>query len=148
MDRILEEKQVSISFREVRLPRSVRVDYPRSLDVIIKDGLQNYHLLIASQGGKCVGYIRFTDYFVPLTTWVTDLVISGKMRRQGVATALLIAIQDWTKRKKNKNILLEMQSKNYSAICLAQKLGFEFCGFQEKYYSSQDLALFFILNLR
>jgi RimJ/RimL family protein N-acetyltransferase len=36
-----------------------------------------------------------------------------------------------------------MSSKNNSAIRLAQKLGFEFCGYNDQYYENKDIALFF-----
>jgi len=36
-----------------------------------------------------------------------------------------------------------MTSKNYAAIRLSQKLGFEFCGYNDHYYLTQDIALFF-----
>jgi RimJ/RimL family protein N-acetyltransferase len=40
-------------------------------------------------------------------------------------------------------MLLEMSSKNSPAIRLAQKLGYEFCGYNDAYYELQDIALFF-----
>jgi len=39
--------------------------------------------------------------------------------------------------------LLEMSSKNNPAIRFAQKLGYEFCGYNDQYYETQDIALFF-----
>jgi hypothetical protein len=41
-----------------------------------------------------------------------------------------------------------MQPKNYPAICLAQKLGFDLCGYNDRYFANQDIALFFAKNLR
>jgi RimJ/RimL family protein N-acetyltransferase len=36
-----------------------------------------------------------------------------------------------------------LQSKNLPAIRLAQKFGYEFCGYNDQYYINQDVALFF-----
>jgi RimJ/RimL family protein N-acetyltransferase len=36
-----------------------------------------------------------------------------------------------------------MLSKNNAAIRLAQKLGYEFCGYNDHYYETQDIAIFF-----
>jgi hypothetical protein len=36
-----------------------------------------------------------------------------------------------------------MQSKNYPAMMLAQKHGYEFCGYNDRYYPNQDIALVF-----
>jgi hypothetical protein len=40
-------------------------------------------------------------------------------------------------------MILEMQSKNYPAIQLAQKLGFDFCGYNDNYFDNQDIAILF-----
>jgi RimJ/RimL family protein N-acetyltransferase len=39
--------------------------------------------------------------------------------------------------------VLETQSKNHPCIRLAQKFGYEFCGYNDRYYPTQDVALFF-----
>jgi RimJ/RimL family protein N-acetyltransferase len=36
-----------------------------------------------------------------------------------------------------------MQSKNQAYIRLAQKFGYDFCGYNDQYYPTQDVALFF-----
>ena len=41
-----------------------------------------------------------------------------------------------------------MQSKNYPAISFAQKQGLAFCGYNDRYYASQDVALFFGMTLK
>jgi hypothetical protein len=41
-----------------------------------------------------------------------------------------------------------MQSKNQPAIRLAQKHGYEFCGYNDHYYMTQDVALFFAKALK
>jgi ribosomal protein S18 acetylase RimI-like enzyme len=45
-------------------------------------------------------------------------------------------------------MFLDMQSKNYPAIRLAQKMGFVFSGYSDHYYPNQDIALFFSLDVR
>ena len=40
-----------------------------------------------------------------------------------------------------------MQSKNYPAIHLALNQGYAFCGYNDHYYSTQDIALFFVRGL-
>jgi RimJ/RimL family protein N-acetyltransferase len=44
--------------------------------------------------------------------------------------------------------LVEMSSKNNPAIRLAQKQGYEFCGYNDQYYETQDIALFFGRSIR
>ena len=42
-----------------------------------------------------------------------------------------------------RRLVLEVISKNQPGIRLAQKFGFEFCGYNDQYYPNQDVALFF-----
>jgi ribosomal protein S18 acetylase RimI-like enzyme len=74
---------------------------------------------------------------------VADLVVSGPMRRQGIASGLLVAVMNLASNRDYHNLVLEMQSKNEPAIAMAGKLGFNFCGFRDHYFSNQELAMFF-----
>jgi RimJ/RimL family protein N-acetyltransferase len=75
--------------------------------------------------------------------WVTDLVVSPQQRRKGAASALVMAVQAWALERGVRRLILEMQSKNQAYIRLAQKFGYEFCGYNDQYYRTQDVALFF-----
>jgi GNAT superfamily N-acetyltransferase len=75
--------------------------------------------------------------------WVTDLVVTPERRRQGAASALLTALEAWALGRGLRRLILEMQSKNQPCIRLAQKFGYEFCGYNDQYYPTQDVALFF-----
>lgn len=139
-----EEGQVGVFFREVRLPRAVTIPWPRPVSALSDDWSRRSGLLVAVNAAKeAIAYIRLTDKVIPQTAWVTNLVVAPRYRRQGVATALLLAAQSWALERKNRYIIVEMSSKNVPAIRLAQKLGFEFCGYNDHYYESRDVALFF-----
>jgi RimJ/RimL family protein N-acetyltransferase len=75
--------------------------------------------------------------------WVTDVVVAPVQRRKGAASALLTAMQTWASERGVRRMILEMQSKNQAYIRLAQKFGYEFCGYNDQYYPTQDVALFF-----
>jgi hypothetical protein len=45
-------------------------------------------------------------------------------------------------------ILLDTPTKAHPAICLYQKHGFVFCGFNDQLYPNRDIAMFFALSLR
>lgn len=138
-----EPNQVTANFREVRLPRSVTVTYPRDLSVLVDDWTKRDVFLVALQGDVPVGYVGAVEEHVSAVAWVTDLVVSAAMRRQGVASDLLSAVQAWALDRGVRRIVLETQSKNYPYIRLAQKFGYEFCGYNDQYYPTQDVALFF-----
>ena len=148
MDIHQEEGQMGAIFREIRLPRSVSVPYPRSVTNLPDTWNKRSSMLAAVTGGQIVGYIRISDMIVPHTAWVTDIVVAPRFRRQGVAMALIIAAQSWAVDRKNNRALLEMPSKNNPMVSLARKLGYEFCGYNDLYYETQDIALFFGRSIR
>ena len=138
-----EPKRVAANFHEVRLPRSVSVTYPRDPSSLVEEWSARDILLVALQGENPVGYAGAVLEPSLANVRITDLVVSAAFRRQGVASALLTAIQDWSSERGVRRIVLETQSKNHPLICLAQKFGYEFCGYNDRYYPTQDVALFF-----
>ena len=143
MDVHHEDGQIGAVFREIRLPRSVSVAYPRPVSSLSESWSHRSGILVASISVQVVGYVRANDMILPQTAWLMDVVVAPRFRRQGVASALVLAAQSWAVQRKNGRSLLEMPSKNNSAIRLAQKLGYEFCGYNDQYYETQDIALFF-----
>ena len=143
MDIASEDNQISVSFREIRLPRSMRVIYPRTPDALADEWSNRTGILVAEMDEEVVGYVSLMEGIAPLSIWIIDLVVMRRLRRHGVGQALLIAAQSWATEKSYRRLIIEMQSKNYPAISLVGKLGYEFCGYSDKYYENQDIALFF-----
>ncbi len=143
MDVHHEEGQAGAIFREIRIPRAVNVPYPRSVASLFETWNRKSGLLVAMIDDEDVGYIRMNDTVLADTAWLSDMVVSPRYRRQGVGMSLVLAAQSWAVDRKNKRALLEMSSKNHPAICMAKKLGYEFCGYNDKYYETRDIALFF-----
>jgi ribosomal protein S18 acetylase RimI-like enzyme len=137
-----EPSQLEVNLREVRLPRSVPLTYPRSSEKLGEEW-EKTNMLVALIAGKPVGYLRMTDQLVPGTVWITDLVVGRAERRKGIGSSLVIAAHTWATQMGNRRAVLEMQSKNSAAVRLAQKLGYEFCGYNDQYYVTRDVALFF-----
>lgn len=138
-----DSQEAQADFRRVRLPRRVFVPYPKQRDTIFVDPNQTAAFLVAEIGEQPVGYIKVLGEDGTRVARVSDLVISSSMRRKGIASGLLLAIMDFVTHRQFHTLILEMQSKNDPAINMAIKLGFDFCGFRDHYFSNQDLALFF-----
>ena len=138
-----EPNQVTVIFREVRLPRSVEVKYPRNPLALADTWKQHDAILVAAQADEPVGYICLKEYPASTTAWITDLEVAPQWRRRGAGSALLAAGQAWAAERQARRLVLEVISKNEAAIRLAQKFGFEFCGYNDQYYPNQDVALFF-----
>jgi ribosomal protein S18 acetylase RimI-like enzyme len=140
----MADSQINVNFRQVHLPRAVHVDYPRTTKGLADDWTQRSGLLVATLDGEPVGYISMMQHMAALTTWVSDLVVSQSFRRKGIGSALVLAAQQWVAEHPGSHrLVLEMQTKNYPAISMSQKLGFDFCGFNDHHYANNDIALFF-----
>ncbi len=137
-----------VEFRRVRLPRRIFVAYPRQKTAIFQDWDQSEAFLVACLGGRAVGYADITTDNLADEVRVHNLVVSSPMRRQGIASGLLVALMNLCSNRSIHRLLLPLQSKNDPAIQMAQKLGFEFCGYQDHYFPNQDLALFFHRYIR
>ncbi len=148
MDRLIEEGQITIGFREVRLPRAIQVEHPHPEESLTKVAQSASGVLAAILQGAPVGYIILDESLVPSGVWIRNLAVAEQHRRQGIGSALLISAQEWAVQRRMKKIFLETQSKNYPAIRMALKLGFELSGYNDRYYANQDIALFFSRLLR
>ena len=138
-----ENGQVLAGFREVRLPRPVPVTYPRDPFSLADEWTQRSATFLALAGDLPAGYACVLEHSRGTTVWITDLVVDAGSRRQGIGSALLNATQSWAVSRGARDLFLEMSSKNYPAIRIALKFGFEFCGYNDHYYVTKDVALFF-----
>jgi len=144
----VDKESASADFRCVRLPRRVFVPYPRKKEFIFRESDQVEAFLVAELGSRAVGYIKVQGEEDSKTAVITDLVVSAPMRRQGIASGLILATLDLITNRHYKLLIMEMQSKNHPAIELANKLGFNFSGFCDQYYQNQDLVIFFSRFIR
>ena len=138
-----EPGQVTADFREVRLPRSIEVKYPRNPSSLADEWMHRDVTMVAMHDGIPIAYLCAIAEHASAVAWVTDIVVAPMQRRKGAASALLTATQAWALERGVHRLILEMQSKNQAYIRLAQKFGYEFCGYNDQYYPTQDVALFF-----
>jgi len=134
--------QIVATIREVKLPHPIQLTYPTNPSSMVDEWMHKAMMLTAVIESDPVGYIALTER-PSSVAWITDLVVAPAWRRRGMAGALLRSAQEWGKDRGHRRLFLEMQSKNQPAIALAQKHGYEFCGYNDRYYLTQDIALFF-----
>lgn len=142
--------KVVVTFRTTRLPRLVHVEYPRDREALLADWHHRDSFLVATakNDAQIVGYLTMAAQDWHKTGWVADLVVAPEHRRQGIASQLLQAGAKWAHKAGLRRLIVETQTKNYPAIRFLERQGFSFCGYNDHYYSNQDIALFFTLNLR
>ena len=100
-------------------------------------------MLSVMNGMEAIAYVRMTDTMVPHAVWITDVVVGRPVRGQGIGKKLITAAEEWGAKRDLRRSIIEVQSKNAPAIRMLQKMGFEFCGYNDQYYVSRDVALFF-----
>jgi GNAT superfamily N-acetyltransferase len=139
---------IEVAFREVRLPRPMRVAYPRQVERLADEWTERSVVLVGEAEGKAAGYLALAPAPAPDALWVTDLVVDPAFRRQGLARRLLSEAIGWARARAQGRLFFEMQSKNHAAIQLAQKLGFVYSGYSDYFYPNEDISLFFSFDLR
>jgi len=141
-------RTTEVRFDAVRLPRSMRVEYPRSPDELIEHWQRDdCFLIIRNLEDEVAGFIDAQARTWQDLLWISNLVIEPRYRRQGLGTKLLKAATRWAVEHNLRQLTLEVQTKNYPAICFAQNHGFQFCGYNERYYPNGDIALFFARHI-
>ncbi len=143
MDFRSEGDTVNVSFREVRLPRSVQVQYPHNPQTLLDDWATRDGLLVADLESNPAGYISLALNPQLGAARITNLAVARRLRRQKIGSSLVMAGQDWAVHHEMQRLILEVQPKNYPAIQMAKKLGFELCGYNDHYFANHDIALFF-----
>ena len=143
-----ENSVLMVTFRVARLPREIRVNYPRRGDDLLVGWRRRDGFLVAGGGGHIHGYVALTARTEHGIAWVGDLVVDRPRRRQGIGTALLRAAAQWGRDHDLVRLVIEVQTKNYPAIRFCQSRGLTFCGYNDHYWPSQDIALFFGESLR
>ena len=78
---------------------------------------------------------------------INNIIVQPNVRRKGIAklllkTAKLVALQNQC-----NQLTITLQTKNYPGIKFAQKQGFTFCGYNDRYYPNGDIALIFSLKI-
>jgi GNAT superfamily N-acetyltransferase len=139
---------ISVEFSSVRLPRTMRVRYPRDPSRLWDDWRGWDCFLVAEDDGYVRGYAGLHAHRVDGRAWLRDLVVGRSYRRAGIGSLLLRDAMRWAASLGLQQITLEMQSKNHPAISFCQNHGFRFCGFDENHYPNQEIALFFVARLR
>jgi GNAT superfamily N-acetyltransferase len=147
----MEEREVkgrvTVVFRTARLPRSMRVQYPKDYDNLLESWRRGECFLVAEEDGEVRGYLDMSVQSWHLTGWIDHLAIAKDYRRRGIGTNLVKKAAQWAREQGLQRLMLEIQTKNYPALCFCQKNGFAFCGFNDRYYTNQDIALFFARNI-
>lgn len=140
-------RDISVRFQEQKLPRPMRVNYPRNPSRLADEWTSKSGLLVAVESDVSVAYVCLVPGPGEDSIWISDVVVDLRVRRQGIATLLIESVKEWSAERGHQSIFMEMQNKNYPAISLARKTDFSFAGFSDGYYPDHEIALFFVHHL-
>jgi ribosomal protein S18 acetylase RimI-like enzyme len=143
MDYREEESTIAVQFRWVRLPRTMTVTYPPRGESLLAHWERGECIYVAAERREVRGYIEVIAHPDQGLAWIENLVIDRAYRRQGLGTSLVAAAMQWAQVRNLERLMIPIQSKNYPATRFCRKLGFEFCGFNDRYFANRDIALFF-----
>ena len=148
MDLREEVSQTRVTFQRTRLPRSIKIAPPYDINLLAVDWSQRALVIVAEVAGGLLGYLTLTHVITPHVGVIADFAVDRLARRRGVGTMLLGEARDWATLSGLRRLIIETQSKNFPAILFCQRNGFAYCGYNDRYYSTQDIALFFGMKLR
>lgn len=148
MDEHQDAGEWQVSFREIRLPRTLRIQPPPPDDNTLKGWQERDGFWVAVEHREVIGYLGLDFDRVRHQAQVTDLAVSPDYRRQGVATSMLLRAAEWCMRQRVQQMVLVCPLKAFPALSFALKHRFTFCGFQDAYWPGQEVALFFRLRMR
>lgn len=144
----ISKDHINVDLKEVRLPRVLHLAYPRRAESIKDTWTQHTLFLVARCEENLVGYLILDENVDQESAVIRDVVVTPHMRRQGIATTLIFAAQDWLKKRGITRLIMEIPAKNHPTIELVRKLRFEFSGLADRYYANHDMAFFFVNLLK
>jgi GNAT superfamily N-acetyltransferase len=95
-----------------------------------------------------MGYLTMRNDPAYYVARVMDLVVARQYRNQRIATRLLNIARQWAREHGLSQMTMEIQTKNYPGIMFCQQRGFVFCGFNDRLFPNQDIAVFFSQSVR
>jgi GNAT superfamily N-acetyltransferase len=70
------------------------------------------------------------------------------VRRAKIGTRLFKVARAWALEHDLTRLMVETNTRNTPAIQFCTTLGFAFCGYNDRYFDRQDIAIFLGQNLR
>lgn len=139
-----------ITFKTERLPRMMEVVHPSSHHRLLLSLAAEQCFLVAGERDQpgLLGYLSMRSEPARRIGWIQDFVVDREYRRAGIGTRLLRIARNWAFEHDLSKLMIETQTRNYPSISFCSATGFSFCGYNDRYFENQDIAVFFGQSLR
>ena len=143
----MEIKKMTVSDLDL-IADNLQIDYDDFWNYsVFKSELENENskYIVAKENNQIVG---FAGIWIAIdVAHITNIVVKKDLRNIGIGSKLLQKLIDMCKDLKMKEVTLEVNENNVSAINLYKKYGLEQVGIRKKYYNNTDNALIMTKNL-
>jgi GNAT superfamily N-acetyltransferase len=141
-----------ISLQEERLPRKIDLlTEPNEARLRAALPADRCFLVAAHRSpekAELLGYLVMRPETADGVAMITDLIVSRPFRRAGIGSRLLNVARRWAREAGIHRLMIATPTKNYPGIRFCQESGLTFCGFNDRYYPNQDIAVFFTQTVR
>lgn len=147
MQQTNDRDSITIVLSEVRLPRTVELPYPLTLEDLDGRLERGDLVLVAEEGEALLGCLAMSWRGADVAV-VDHVLVMPDRRRQGTGRALVREAVRFARDAGLRVILAPCQAKNGPAIAFYRRLGLEFCGYNEQQYADHDVTLLFAYRTR
>lgn len=147
-----EPNQWQIRLQEERLPRKIdlvmEANEARLRAALPEDRCFLVAAHRSAETAELLGYLVMRPETADGVAMITDLIVSRPFRRAGIGSRLLNVARRWAREAGIQRLMIPTPTKNYPGVRFCQESGLVFCGFNDRYYPNQDIAVFFSQTVR
>jgi ribosomal protein S18 acetylase RimI-like enzyme len=122
-------------------PRGRRSDAPAAAPPPVPEGTPQAR-------GTIVGYVAAYRRTGDPYAYLQSLAVDTAYRRRGIGTRLVSEVCRWAAEEGAGRLMADIGARNYPAMRLLQKAGFSFCGYNDRCYPKDEVAVFLSVGLR
>ena len=106
---------------------------------------ENAKYIVAKQNNEIVGFAGI--WTIVDVAHIANIVVKKDMRNNGIGSSLLQELVEISTELNMRELTLEVNEHNTTAISLYKKFGFEQVGLRKKYYNNTDDAIIMTKSL-
>ena len=159
LDTRQEDREIRIILRQIELPKPLSLTAPQSVPQVVRPGVlwlvaEDIETVAGDAAnmpasvGQVTGYLVATRPHGGEIVYLTSLAVASAHRRQRLAVRLLEQARRWASLGSATEILADVSARNTPALRCLQRVGFRFCGYNDRLYPDGEVALFLSLSLR